>query len=294
MRLLIAGWQGQIARALVEAAPLRSDVTACAVGRPALDICEIKTIERALSENRPDVVINTAGYTAVDDAETEPERAQALNGEGPRLLAEAARRRGAAIIHLSTDYVFDGTKETAYVETDPVRPTSVYGRTKLAGELAVAGANPRHIILRTSWVFSPFGSNFVTTLLAKAKAGTGMKLVADQTGNPTYAPDVAEAILAIAARVTRLGASHELSGTYHIANSGIATWLDFGRHVLASAHPESAGQIEAIASADYPTRAPRPRNATLDCSKLEAAFGIRLRPWNEAADACLERLNRPS
>lgn len=294
MRLLIAGWQGQIARALVEAAPGRPDVTACAVGRPALDICEVKTIERALAENRPDVVINTAGYTAVDDAETEQERAQALNGDGPRLLAEAARQRGAAIIHLSTDYVFDGTKPTAYAEADPVRPATVYGRSKLAGELAVAGANPRHVILRTSWVFSPFGNNFVTSILAKAKTGAATRLVADQTGNPTYAPDLAEAILDIAARIAGLGVTDEIWGTYHIANSGHATWLDIGRHVLASAHPERAGDVEAIASADYPTRTPRPRNATLDCSKLEAAFGIKLRPWREALDDCLARLSRPS
>ena len=165
MRLLIAGWQGQLARALVEIAPGAADIDALAIGRPALDLCEPASITRAMTDFRPDVIINTAAYTAVDKAESEPDAACALNRDGARMLAEAAYKRGAAIIHVSTDYVFDGAKPTPYLEDDPTGPLNVYGRSKLAGEIAVRAANPRHVIVRTSWVHSAVGANFVRTML---------------------------------------------------------------------------------------------------------------------------------
>lgn len=207
MRILIAGWQGQVAQALIRVAPSRADITACAVGRPALDICEVRTIERALSDINPDVVINTAAYTDVDKAETEPERAMALNCEGARLLAASSAARGIPIVHISTDYVFGGTSPVPYVETDATAPATAYGRSKLAGEEAVRAANPKHIILRTAWVYSEHGRNFVKTILNAARNGKPLRVVADQYGSPTYAPHLVDAMLTIASRVA--GASSD-------------------------------------------------------------------------------------
>lgn len=292
MRLLIAGWQGQIAQALIEAAPRRADVEACAVGRPALDICTVKSIERAMADVRPDVVINTAAYTDVDKAESEPRRAMALNCDGARLLAVAAARRGAPIIHLSTDYVYGDTSPAPYVETDRTEPLTEYGRSKLAGERAVAEASPRHIILRTAWVYSPFGRNFVASVLADARAGKPLRMVADRFGSPTYAPHLADAILAIAARITGADAARVDWGVYHAAGHGRASWHDLASEALRCS-PDLAplsGKVVAITAADYPTATPRPAHSLLDCSKLEAAFGLRLPVWREGVAACVARV----
>lgn len=292
MRLLIAGWQGQIAHAFVDVAPGRDDISACAIGRPALNICESRSIERALGDVKPDIVINTAGYTAVDNAEIEPERALALNRDGARLLATAAARRGVPIIHLSTDYVFDGTKPTPYVETDPASPATVYGRSKLEGEAAVQAANPKHIILRTAWVYSPFGRNFVKTVLERIRAGGPLRVVADQRGSPTYAPHLVEAILAIAGRATAADGIDMPWGIYHAAGGGTASWYEVARQVLHCAEkPEDDPvELEAISSAEYPTRAPRPANSQLDCSKLERELQVRLPDWPDGIAACVKRL----
>lgn len=298
MRLLIAGWQGQIARAFVEIAPGRSEVSACALGRPAIDICEVRAIERALSENRPDVVINTAGYTAVDEADAEPERAFSMNRDGARLLALAAAERGVPIVHLSTVNVFDGTKTTPYDEDDVPDPLNVYGKSKLEGEAAVRAANPRHVILRTSWVFSPFGRNFVSTILQKAQGSDPLRIVEDQIGSPSYAPDLAAAIIDVAALAERARQSQDdrLWGTYHIANAGgAASWRD-----LAEASCRAAGYVDAaaaicpISTKDYGSGATRPRNASLSTSRLQEKLGVTLRDWRDALAVCVARLNRPS
>ena len=231
MRLLIAGWQGQVARALVEAAPACHDVTACAVGRAALDICEARSIERALSGINPTVVINSAAYTAVDKAETDEERAFALNRDGARLLAEAAAKRGIPIIHISTDYVFDGRKYDPYVEDDATTPVTVFGRSKLEGEEAVRAANPKHVILRTSWIFSPGGRNFVKTMLAQAAEQSRVRVVDDQRGSPTYAPHLVTVILELARRLSKPDAKGPW-GVYHAANSGTTTWRQLAEEVF--------------------------------------------------------------
>jgi dTDP-4-dehydrorhamnose reductase len=291
MRLLIAGWQGQVARALVEMAPGRADVTACAVGRAALDICEAKSIERALSAISPTVVINSAAYTAVDKAETDVERAFALNRDGARLLAEAAAKRGIPIIHLSTDYVFDGKKPSAYVESDEARPATVFGRSKLEGEEAVRAANPKHIILRTSWIFSPFGRNFVKTMLAYAESQSQVRVVADQRGSPTYAPHLVSAILELASIVSEPGADGPW-GIYHAANAGTTTWSELAESVFTRSRALGgpSAEVEPIRSEDYPTPAQRLDNSQLDCSKLTRTFGLTLPSWQSGVDNCVERI----
>ncbi|MBR2534858.1 MAG: dTDP-4-dehydrorhamnose reductase [Hyphomicrobium sp.] len=292
MRILIAGWQGQVAQALIRVAPSRADITACAVGRPALDICEVRTIERALSDINPDVVINTAAYTDVDKAETEPERAMALNCEGARLLAASSAARGIPIVHISTDYVFGGTSPVPYVETDATAPATAYGRSKLAGEEAVRAANPKHIILRTAWVYSEHGRNFVKTILNAARNGKPLRVVADQYGSPTYAPHLVDAMLTIASRVAGASSDGGPWGTYHAAGAGRASWCDLASAALAHASDPSLRAIDVlpIASADYPTKTPRPAHSELDCSKLATAFGIRLPDWADGVKTCVSRL----
>ncbi len=292
MRLLIAGGQGQVAKALVDVAPGRAEITACAVGRPALDICEVRTIERAFGETRPNIVINTAAYTNVDKAETEPDRAMALNRDGARLFAEAAARRGVPIIHLSTDYVFDGAASSPYAEDHATGPATVYGRTKLEGEGAVRAANPKHVILRTAWIFSPFGRNFVKTILERARRGEALRVVADQRGSPTYAPHLVEAILAVAARAASIEDKRNSAwGVYHAAGSGSATWYEVAREIFAAADVRAAGaKLEAISTSDYPTPARRPAFSELDCGKLARQFGVSLPDWRAGVAECVRRL----
>ncbi|WP_072372325.1 dTDP-4-dehydrorhamnose reductase [Hyphomicrobium sp. NDB2Meth4] len=291
MRLLIAGWQGQVARALVEMAPGRPDVMACAVGRAALDICEAKSIERALSAISPTVVINSAAYTAVDKAESEPERAFALNRDGARLLAEASAKRGIPMIHISTDYVFDGTKQAPYTEEDATSPATVFGRSKLEGEEAVRATNPKHLILRTSWIFSPTGRNFVRTMLSQAGEHQSVRVVDDQRGSPTYAPHLVNAILDLAATASKPDADVPW-GIYNVANTGTTTWRGFAEEVFdrSRALGGPSASVAPIRTADYPTPAPRPANSQLDCSKLERTFGLRLPPWQTGVADCVGRL----
>ncbi len=295
MRILAAGWHGQIASAFMQIAPGRKDISAFAIGRPGLDICEPRSVERALGDIRPDVLINLAGYTDVDGAESEPELALALNSAGARLLAEAAARRGVPIIHISTSYVFDGQKKSAYVETDQTAPTTIYGQSKLAGEAEVQKANPKHIILRTEWIHSPFGRCFVSNILQRAQLGMPLKVVNDQYGNPTYAPHLVDAILAVAAHLTSSSADAIPWGVYHAAGAGTATWHDVAREVLIKAKQLTglSFSLEAITSAEYLTRSYRSPNAQLDCSKLKQTFGVKLPDWQEGVHECVQRLLAP-
>jgi dTDP-4-dehydrorhamnose reductase len=291
MRLLIAGSHGQVARAFLDVAPNAPDIEACAIGRPGLDICHSPTIERTLSDIKPTVVINTAAYTAVDDAEGDVDKARALNRDGAEMLAAAAAKRGVPIIHLSTDYVFDGTKSSPYVETDPTSPMSVYGTTKLEGEKAVAAANPQHIILRTAWVYSPFGKNFVKTILTHAGKGTQLRVVSDQIGSPTYAPHLVDAILSVARKLCGGGSGVEW-GVYHAAGSGTANWYSVAREILDTSARLGGPQtsLAPIPTSAYPTRAVRPQNSRLDCSKLTHAFGITQPDWRDGVRTCVSRL----
>lgn len=298
MRLLIAGWHGQLARALVEVAPSRPEITALAVGRPALDICEPVSIARNLASFRPDVVINTAAWTEVDRAEAEPEACYRLNRDGARLLAHEAARLGAAIIHLSSDHVFDGRKPAPYVEDDATAPLSVYGRSRLDGEAAVARANPRHVIVRTSWMYGPTGRNFVRSMVQRALAGeTRLRIVDDHVGTPTYAPHLAEAVLEIARQVATGQASGTDAGSgpwgiHHAAGAGEASWHGLASEVFSvmARHGRAVPAVEAITARDWPTAAARPANARLACGRLERGLGIRLPDWRQGVAACVPRL----
>ena len=201
MRVFVFGAEGQIARSLRETATRHRDIEIGHSAHADVDIRRADLVEKALDEFSPGIVVNPAAYTAVDKAEAEPEPAFAINRDGAGIVAAAAKRRGIPVIHLSTDYVFDGSKDGGYVETDPVDPQGVYGRSKLAGEHAVAEANDRHIILRTSWIYAAFGNNFVRTMIRLSAGGKPLRVVDDQIGCPTYAPDVADAILTIAGRI---------------------------------------------------------------------------------------------
>jgi dTDP-4-dehydrorhamnose reductase len=292
MRLLIAGWHGQVARALIEAAPSRPEIKALAAGRPALDVRDPRSIERAFGDLSPTIVVNTAAYTAVDQAETDADAAFALNREGARLFARAAERRNIPIIHLSTHYVFDGTKPAPYDESDEPCPATVYGRSKLEGERAVQDSNPRHVIIRTGWVFGPTGQNFATKILESAAGGAPLRVVSDQRGNPTYAPHLAAAILDIARKIT----AHELDeppwGIYHAAGTGVTSWHGLASELLecAARQGRQGAPLVPIASADYPAKAPRPMNAELDCTKFEHTFALHLPAWQQGVAACVDRL----
>jgi len=276
----------------VEAAPACPEVRACAVGRAALDICEARSIERALSDINPTLVINSAAYTAVDEAETEVERAYALNRDGARLLAEASARRNIPIIHLSTDYVYGGHKRDAYVEDDPTDPVTVYGQSKLEGEEAVRAANPQHVILRTAWVFSPSGRNFVKTMLSRAAENERISVVNDQRGSPTYAPHLVDAILDLARKLSGAKDGEVPWGVYHATGAGTATWCEMAQEVFRCSAKLGGptAVVDPIASTDYPTPAQRPVNSRLDCSKLNRAFGITLPSWQAGVAQCVERL----
>lgn len=287
MRVLIAGKNGQLASALAAL----SGVDAIAQGRDTLDISDQDSVARAVDATAPDVVVNAAAYTAVDKAETEENAAFAVNELGPRLLAEATAERGVPIIHVSTDYVFSGTKSEPYTEDDPVAPMGVYGKSKLAGEEAVQATNPKHVILRTAWVYSATGHNFVKTMLRLAGDRDQVNVVDDQYGNPTYAPHLAAAILDVSSAVAAPDKA-DAWGIYHLAGTGATTWCGLAREVFAQSKAAGGPSAEAvpISTADYPTPAARPANSRLDCGKAGDAFGIAMPPWQDGVKDCVARL----
>jgi dTDP-4-dehydrorhamnose reductase len=284
--ILVAGRAGQLARALIRAAG-RAHVPLIAAGRPELDLTDPDRVARVIGAIRPSAIINAAGYTAVDLAESEPERAFALNREAAARLAAAAWHAAIPFIHLSTDYVFDGRKPGPYREDDPASPLNAYGRSKLAGEEAVRDACPTAVVLRTSWVYGPAGRNFLRTMLDIATTREVVRVVDDQHGAPTAAADLAGAILATAA-----AADPGRAGLYHLTASGETTWHGFAASIFAGwrerGHP--VPRLMPISSADYPTAARRPANSRLDCSRIAATFGIRLPPWQASLAACLDEI----
>jgi dTDP-4-dehydrorhamnose reductase len=291
MRIYVIGSDGQIARSLRDFASQNGIEVRCS-SRPQIDILRPESVQLALNEFSPDIVVNPAAYTAVDRAETESEVAFSVNRDGAASVALAARRLNVPIIHLSTDYVFDGKKSGPYVETDPVAPQSVYGRSKLAGEVAVAAANERNIILRTSWVYAPFGSNFVRTMLRLGVERERLQVVEDQIGCPTYAPDIAQAIVAIAQAVNSSGWQSQFAGITHLAGPDRTTWFAFAKLIMSLVGTKGVrtAAVDPITTADYPTAAARPANSCLNCDRLLSVFKVRLPPLSLSIEACLERL----
>ncbi len=277
LRIAVTGIKGQVARAIAEAAVTAGDIVALPLGRPDFDLSRPESIPFAIKAARPDVIINTAAYTAVDDAERNEDLAFAVNARGAGVVSAAAASIGAPLIHISTDYVFSGDKSGAYVEEDATEPRSAYGRTKLAGEVAVLEANPRSIVLRTSWVYAPWGKNFVDTMLRLAGQHPAIGVVDDQHGRPTFAPHIATAILQIA-RAFSLGWRTDFGGVFHMAGADAMSWRAFAEAVFAesSARGGRSARVNAITTADYPTLAARPANSELDCAKLRRVFGIAL------------------
>ena len=269
MRILLAGRNGQVGWELLKAlAPLGEIL---APGRAQLDLGDAARLREAVRVANADVIVNAAAYTAVDRAESERDAAFAVNAAAPGVLAEEAKKSGALLVHYSTDYVFDGEKPAPYVEEDAPNPLNVYGASKLAGERAIAASGCRHLILRTSWVYGPRGSNFMLTMLRLARERPELRVVDDQVGAPTSSLAIARAT----AQLLRPGAH----GTYHLSAAGHTSWCGFARAILARAG--IATPVAAIRTADYPTPARRPRNSRLNCARLRADFGLALAPWEE-------------
>ncbi len=287
--ILITGGSGQLARALeasAEGRPVRR------IGRPELDFDVPDAIPGTLAALRPRLIINAAAYTAVDKAETDQAAADRANHLGPKLLAEYCENAGIALIHVSTDYVFDGDKGAPYLETDAPNPTGVYGATKLAGEQAVLSACTQAVVLRTAWVYATEGKNFLVTMLGAAKRFPKLRVVADQIGGPTNALDLAMAIWAVADRILQAGFQPAYHGVYHACGTGETSWHGFATAIFAEAAKfgQAAPEVEAITTADWPTPARRPADSRLDCAKLERVFAVRLADWQPSLASAIARI----
>jgi dTDP-4-dehydrorhamnose reductase len=257
---------------------------------PEIDFSKPETIRQAIRAAEPTVIVNAAAHTAVDKAEAAPEPAWALNATGPGVIAEEAKRLGALMVHYSTDYVYDGSKQGPWLETDPTGPLNMYGQTKLAGDEAIAAAGGDYLILRTSWVYGARGANFLLTMLRLAKERPELRIVDDQTGSPTTSECIAQATADILAQV--LSPAGEglagRSGVYHLTNSGATTWFGFAKAFLSK--QASCPKLTPITTSEYPVPAKRPVNSVLSCEKLADTFGVRMPSWENALDLVLETL----
>lgn len=292
LHVLIFGRNGQVGSALVRQLANVENCRVSSTDVDELDLTDQDATRQLVLDTAPDWVINTSAHTAVDRAEEEQELAHALNAVAPKVIAEACAACGAAMVHYSTDYVFSGSGTTPYLESDQPDPQSVYGVTKLAGEIAVRNALPRSIIFRTAWVYSPHGKNFVNTMLSLAETRDSLRVVGDQFGSPTLADDLA------AATISAMQQIHvsELADTsaaidlrfdlYHATGSGVTNWAEFSRAIMAQSGNQQV-TVEAITTAEYPTPAPRPAYSVLDNSKLQQQFGITLPDWHDALQRCL-------
>ena len=291
MRLVVTGRQGQVARSLVERAA-GTGIEVITLERPQLDLAgPSDRITKVIEAARPDVIASAAAYTAVDKAESEPELAFAVNEGGARAVAQAANRLGLPLIHLSTDYVFDGLKDAPYLEGDSTGPTGVYGASKLAGEKAVLFEHRDSAVLRTAWVYSPFGANFVKTMLRLAGDRDEVAVVADQRGNPTSALDIAGGILRVAKNLAG-SADPNLRGIFHMTAAGEASWAEFAEAIFAASgeYGGPTAHVRSIRTADYPTAAKRPPNSRLDSSKVARLHGVSLPDWRSSLKEVVSRL----
>lgn len=284
MRILLSGRNGQVGRELERSlAPLGEVI---ATDRAMLDLADAEAIRRMVRETKPGVVVNAAAYTAVDRAESEPEAAMRINGTAPGVFAEEAGRLGALLVHYSTDYVFDGTKATPYVEADPTHPLNVYGRSKLEGERAIHASGCRHVVLRTSWIYSARGSNFLRAILRRAREQSELRVVNDQIGAPTSAAAIARATALILGRTGP-------EGVFHASASGQTSWQGFAEAIVKSAGLPT--RVVGIRSQDYPSAARRPCNSLLDNTRLRTVFGIALDDWQgQLGDVMMQLGETPS
>jgi dTDP-4-dehydrorhamnose reductase len=296
-KILLTGVNGQVGHAL-KTKFLQHEVIA--LSREALDLSKIHDIRRVVREVKPDLIINPAAYTAVDKAETEPELAFAINATAAQILAEEAARQNAALIHFSTDYVYDGTKSAAYVETDATSPVSVYGKSKLAGEDAIRTVGLPHLILRTSWVYGAYGKNFLKTILRLAAERDSLRVVADQFGAPTSSESIANGVAQLVETWQTI--QENQTGIYHLTNAGSVSWHGFSceivneynRLIAAKSWPAlklSVENIAAITTAEYPTPAARPENSRLNNSKLKNTFNVTLPSWQAGLQQAMQALN---
>jgi dTDP-4-dehydrorhamnose reductase len=278
--ILLIGSAGQLGSELARALPAHGNLIA--LDRAALDLCDADAIVAAVRGARPQMIINAAAYTAVDRAESEPDRAAAINARAPAILADEAQRGGAVLIHYSTDYVFDGESDAAYDEDSPPNPINAYGRSKLEGERAIAAVGGAALVLRTSWVYGLHGQNFLTTMRKLGAEHDELRIVADQVGTPNWTRSLAEATAAIVRRGERFVA--ERAGLYHLSGAGSASWFEFARAIFAAAdHP----RVVPITSAEYPTAARRPRRSVLSSARIAADFGVALPHWDQMLRKCL-------
>lgn len=287
MKVLVTGSQGQVGRELLRLAH-DFDVEAVGVNHDKLDITDQAAVQTFISEEQPDAVINAAAYTAVDKAEDDADAAYAVNATAVGYLAQACADLGIPLVHISTDYVFDGSKQGAYTEEDAVSPVGVYGQTKLVGEAEVQKYCTKHYVLRTSWVFSAHGNNFVKTMLRLGKEREQLGIVADQYGKPTSASEIARVIYQV------LKSDKQTWGIYHMAQPEVTSWHGFAQVVFDEAKQQgmqlAIHDVQAIATKDYPTPAKRPANSVLDCSKLEQAFGLNIKPWTASLSEVMKEL----
>ncbi|GGZ25732.1 dTDP-4-dehydrorhamnose reductase [Asticcacaulis endophyticus] len=290
MRIAVTGTGGQVVNALIAAAQSHSDIEIIPIGRPQLDLSRPDSIAPAIIATKPDVVLSAAAYTAVDQAESDTNMAEQINAMAPALLAHTASALNIPLIHLSTDYVFDGLKTGAYDETDTPGPINVYGRTKRAGEQAVLAATG-HVVLRTSWLYSPYGHNFVKTMYWLAQTHDEVRVVDDQYGGPTSALDLANALLTVCARLHN-DRDPALRGLFHLTAPGSASWADLADAVFTdlAARGMRRPHLIRIPSAQFPTAAQRPPNSRLDCRKISQAYGLALPPWRHSLMTCLDEM----
>lgn len=290
-RYVVTGIEGQVVRSLVERGGAHPEVEIIPLGRPTLDLASIETIERALIESRPTAILSCAAYTAVDQAETDAETAFAVNAIAVGEIGRIAADMGVPVIHLSTDYVFDGEKTSPYSEDDPVNALGVYGRSKLEGERLLLNSGADCAILRTAWVYSPFGKNFLKTMLRLAETREELNVVADQIGNPTSALDIADAMLAVSDNLLSSRAT-DLRGLFHLSGTGSASWAEFAAEIftVSSRHGGPSATVQPITTAEYPTPARRPKNSRLDCAKLAARHGVVMPAWQASTAEIVNRL----
>lgn len=290
--ILVIGASGQLARSFMQLAK-SAPIPISTIGRPALDLADAKSVIHTIRDVEPSIILNAAAYTAVDAAESNKEEAFLINAEGPKLLAQLAQECDIPLIHISTDYVFGGCKAQPWSESDPTSPLGVYGESKLAGEQAIASETSNHIIFRTAWVYSQYGSNFVKTMLRLAASRDEISVVDDQYGNPTYAPHLAEALTKVCEQLGREPENAKVNrGVFHLAGEGSATWAQLAESVFEEAERQGlpSAKVLPITTEEFPTPVRRPANSRLDQTAAKQVWGIALPPWRHGVIECVQNL----